>query len=240
MNARLFALIIKFLLIALSLNSVPVQAQPPLSDAAFSRTFRCPESFPTDKDRKDDLNRFLRWAMERYPNLTVKDVVELRTRLLEEHHCERTLANIESSVGTANTSPRNLCTGDDRKKYFSDHAGRNCTPVPLNTEWVNFYSGPKVVVDIMPLKIVREADGAKIWAQFFLAESVASDDGRWRYDYVKGVTKYYCRTKQQLLIQGTYSLNGSTVFERGSTDSIVEEIEPGTLAEGLYEYVCKK
>lgn len=230
----------KTILFPLLLSCATAYAQPPLSDAAFSKMFRCPESLSSDDARKNAINDFLTWAGQRYPNLTIEKVVKLRTRLLDEHHCEKTIANIESSSAQANGPPRNLCIGDDKRRYFSDQTGSNCTSVPLNRGWVNFHSEPKVIVDIMPSKIVRERDGTKIWAQFFLAEPVDSNDGRWRYDYVKSVTKYYCGTKQQLLIQGIYSLNGKPTYERTSTESIVEEIEPGTLAEDIYEYACKK
>lgn len=217
------------------------QAQTSLSYADFSKSFRCPEDLPTDKAREKSVQTFLTWVQQSHPNLTIRKTVELRAKLLEEHYCEKTLANMRSSSALVeNGSPRNLCTSDDGRRYFSDELAAHCVPVPLEHGWANFHSEPKVVVDVMPSKRVKERDGTKIWAQFFLAEPVPSDDGRWSYDYVKSITKYFCGTKQQLLIQGTYSLKGSRVYERSATESLMEEIEPGTLAEGLYNYACKK
>jgi hypothetical protein len=230
----------KTLLIASLLWTVAAHAQAPLSDAEFSRTFRCPETLPTDDDRKETLQAFLTWAAKRHPDLTVQKVVELRMKMIEEHRCKDTLSNIQSSATAGRKPRRSLCTRNDGSRYFSDQAASNCSAIPLDSGWVNFQNEPRVLVDIMPSTRVKKHDGTKIWTRFFLAEPVASSDGRWRYDALKSVTKYYCGTKQQRLIQGTYMLNGRPVYERSSAESLLEEIEPGTLAEGLYEYACRK
>jgi hypothetical protein len=215
-------------------------AQDPLSDAAFSQSFRCPESLPTDQARMDEALRFLFWAKQRHPDLTVSKIAELRVKFLEEHHCDKALKNLSApSALEKNNSTRNLCIANDGSRYFSAEPASHCTPVPLDRGWVNFHSEANILMDIMPAKIVKERDGTKIWAQFFIAQPVPSDDGKWSYDYVKSITKFFCGKKQQLLIQGTYSLNGRRVYERSSAESIVEEIEPGTLAEDVYRYACK-
>jgi hypothetical protein len=231
----------RYLLVGFLFCCIAAQAQVPLSDAAFSKSFRCPEDLPTDQARQDAIYNFLAWVQQRYPGLTIAKIAEIRTRFLEEHHCEKTLANIRSSaVISDKKSPRNLCTADDGKRYFSNEPAQNCIPVPLEHGWKSFRSGPAFVMDILPSKVVRERDGTKVWAQFFLAEAVPSDDGKWSYDHVKSVTKFFCGTKQQLLIQGTYSLNGRRIYERSSTESVMEEIEPDTLAEDLYHYACRR
>lgn len=135
---------------------------------------------------------------------------------------------------------RSLCTSEDKKKYFSKGLIRDCLINFREEGWVNFYMSPHVIVDIIPNRMVREKDGIKIWAQFFMADPVDSNNGEWHYDYVKSISKYYCGKKQTRMIQATYSLNGRNVYERSSMDSILEEIEPETINESLYNYVCKK
>jgi hypothetical protein len=214
-----------------------------LSDAEFSRRFRCPESYQTEAEQKAAVITFINWyAAKHGGNVTIESLTAYRMRLLEEHHCDKTLKNIRSSSSaiSESRSPRNLCTGDDGRRYFSKEFSENCVPLPLAQGWKNFGSWPEVVLDILPSKAVKERDGTKIWAQFFLAEAVPSEDGRWSYDHVKSITKFFCGTKQQLLIQATYSLNGRLIYERSSTESVMEEIEPDTLAEKLYEYACKR
>lgn len=78
-------------------DAAMVSASAPLSYAAFSKSFRCPEDLPHDLARQDALDAFLTWAQESLPSLTIQAVAELRIKLLEEHQCEETLASIRSS-----------------------------------------------------------------------------------------------------------------------------------------------
>jgi len=78
-------------------SSSATEAQTPLSYADFSKNFRCPENLPTDQAREKSTQAFLTWAQQSHTDLTVRKVVELRIRLLEENHCEKTLANMRSS-----------------------------------------------------------------------------------------------------------------------------------------------
>ena len=82
------------LLITLLLWTGIAAATEPLSDENFSKTFHCPEDLPSDRAREDAVYNFLHWAQQSYPDLTIKEIVELRIRLLEEHHCEKTLSRI--------------------------------------------------------------------------------------------------------------------------------------------------
>jgi hypothetical protein len=92
----------------------------------------------------------------------------------------------------------------------------------------------------MPSKIVKESDGAKVWTQTFIAEPIPFNNSKLNYDSAKGITKFYCKTRQQRLIQATYHLNERLIYERTSSESVMEEIEPGTIADDLYAYVCRK
>jgi hypothetical protein len=157
--------------------------------------------------------------------------------------CDKTgagvLANILNSA-VVSKSDRYLCAGDDGEHHFSERPETHCTLVSLEGSWTRYLSNRAVVIDIMPSSLVREPDGVKIWTKFFLAQPAPGESGLWRYDYTKAVYKFYCRSKQQLLIQGTYALKGNVVYERSSKESVIEEIEPGTFSDHLYEYVCAK
>lgn len=215
-------------------------AQAPQSYADFSKTFQCPENFATEQDQKNALQEFLTWVQKKYPDLTVSKVVELRTKLLKEHRCDKTLANIQESsqeVQIQNSNTRYQCLKNNDSLYFSTVEKKKCQSIPLEAGWKNFLTEEGFMVDINPSKIVREKDGAKIWARFYLAQP--SSGGSFKYNYVQSVTKYFCQTKQQLLIQGTYRLNGAVQYERLSNESVMEEIEPGSISELLLNYVCK-
>jgi len=215
-------------------------AQEAQSYADFSKTFQCPENLTTEQDQKNALQEFLTWAQKKYPDLTIAKVVELRTKLLKEHHCDNTLENIQESsqgVQAQNSKRRYQCLKNNYSLYFSIVEKEKCQSIPLEAGWKNFLTVEKFMVDINPSKIVREKDGAKIWARFYLAQSFSG--GSFKYNYIQSVTKYFCQTKQQLLIQGTYRLNGAVQYERLSNESVMEEIEPGSIAELLLNYVCK-
>lgn len=215
-------------------------AQAPQSYADYSKTFQCPENLTTAQDQKNSLQEFLNWAQKKYPDLTVAKVVELRTKLLKEHHCNKTLAKIQESsheVQAQNPITRYQCLKNNGGLYFSTVRNEKCKSIQLEAGWENFLTEEGFMVDINPSKIVREKDGAKIWARFYLAQP--SSGGSFTYNYVQSVTKYFCQSKQQLLIQGTYRLNGAVRFERLSTEAVMEEIEPGTISELLLNYVCK-
>jgi len=85
----------------------------PLSEAAFSKTFRCPETLPTDQAREESNRDFTRWALQ-MENMTSEKFVDLRMRLLDEHHCYKTLANIKSSSAQPNPSKSKQESADSK------------------------------------------------------------------------------------------------------------------------------
>jgi hypothetical protein len=133
---------------------------------------------------------------------------------------------------------RFLCSDENGNKYFTQKANQNCLMNVLEDGWLNISGSPNVVADVMPSTMVREQDGTKVWTQIFLPSAVSGGD--WSYNYMKGVSKFYCGKRQTRLIQATYVLDGKRVYERGSPESIIEEIEPGTVNDDIYSYVCKK
>lgn len=231
----------KQLLVIFLLWSMAAHAATPKSDSEFSRTFRCPESMSSDKARNEAMQSFGAWIQKAHPNWSISDVVGFRMKLLKQNNCVKTLSNIQSSVRLeANGSVRNLCVDTDGKRYFHREPTSNCTAIPLENGWVNIYTSSEVIVDVMPSTVVKEKDGTKLWTQFFLADAIPSDDGAWRYNEVRSISKFYCEKRQTRLIQGTYSLDGRRVYERASTEAITEEIDPQTINNTLYENVCGK
>ena len=215
-------------------------SQATQSDADFSKSFQCAENLTSEQDQQNALQEFITWAQQKYPDLTVTKVVELRNKLLKEHHCNKTLANIQESSKKAqnqNSNIRYQCLKNNGNLYFSIFDNKKCQSIPLEAGWINFLTEKEFMVDINPSKIVKENDGAKIWARFYLAQP--SSGGSFKYNYIQSITKYFCQTKQQLLIQGTYRYNGAVQYERLSNESVMEEIEPGTISELLLNYVCK-
>lgn len=211
----------------------------PLAHGASTFSFQCPENIPTEQKQNKALNDFLNWAMQKYPNITTEQFVALRVEMLEKHKCAKTLASIKSNESQQKSNDRYQCLKSNGSLYFSSTGGKKCKSIPLEEDWVNFRIEPNFIIDIIPSKVVKERDGVKIWSQYYLAQPARSTDGAWKYNYVKSVTKYFCKSKQQLLIQGTYYLNGEIQNERLSNESITEEIEPGTISELLLDYACK-
>ena len=73
----------------------------------------------------------------------------------------------------------------------------------------------------------------KLWEQIFLAQPAQDVNGRFRYDRLKASYEYNCITRQQRLIQATYSLGSARVYERSAQEAQTEEVEPGTVARYL-------
>ncbi|NOU01916.1 MAG: hypothetical protein HOO95_10145 [Gallionella sp.] len=211
----------------------------PFAHGAGMFSFQCPENIPTEQKQKKALSDFINWAMQKYPNITTEQFVALRLEMLEKNKCAKTLASIKSNESPEASNNRYQCLKGNGSLYFSSVGGEECQSVPLEADWVNFRVEPDLIVDIIPSKVVKEIDGTKIWSQYYLAQVASSSDGAWKYNYVKSVTKYFCKTKQQLLIQGVYYLNGEIQHERLSNESIIEEIEPGTISELILDYACK-
>ncbi len=132
-----------------------------------------------------------------------------------------------------------LCVNGNEDKYISRRKTANCVPYTVPKGWITIMATENDIVDIMPNTIVREKDGAKIWAHFYSTYISYLGNSNLQYDGVKSISKYYCNSKRTKLIQATYTLGLDVVYERLENESIMEEIEPGTVNEKLYEYVCK-
>lgn len=132
-----------------------------------------------------------------------------------------------------------LCLSDNGEKYFSGKNTDTCGPYTVPKGWITVMATENDIVDIMPNTIIREKDGVKIWAHFYSAQPSSMGNDDIQYDGMKSISKYYCKKKQTRMIQATYTLGRDVVYERLENEAITEEIEPGTVNEKIYEYVCK-
>ena len=60
-------------------------------------TFQCPDRLPSDAARTAELMAYLDWMRSLHPDWSMPKVTGFRLYLLEEHHCDRTLAVIQAT-----------------------------------------------------------------------------------------------------------------------------------------------
>ncbi|WP_324080214.1 hypothetical protein [Geomonas sp.] len=145
------------------------------------------------------------------------------------------LLAVESS---AEDSKRYVCTGTKGERRFTETSISGCQEIPLEQGWRNFLVAPSAIVDIKP-GVLSEGDGVTLWMRFYLAEEADDAKGRWAYDYLESLHKFYCGKRETVLIKGTYKLKGETVFVRSAGDSIIEKVDAGTVNEAIYLAVCE-
>jgi hypothetical protein len=131
-----------------------------------------------------------------------------------------------------------LCTQSGKRSFSETSKAPSCLTLHDEPGWADLMSNPEVIVSYHPSSVVRDGDTVKAWVQIYLATPVSGDKGHVQYDSVRASYKFYCRSRQQLLIQGTYKLGETRVHERPSSDSVMEEIEPDTIADTLLNLFC--
>jgi hypothetical protein len=107
-------------------------------------------------------------------------------------------------------------------------------------EWANLLSTPEVVVNYHIASLAHEGHSVKAWVQIYLASPVSDKKNLIRYDSVKAAYRFDCSLHQQLLIQGTYNLGQVRVYERFPSDSPVEELGPGKIADSMRKRFCNE
>src|SRR5205823_1720802 len=65
--------------------------------AAFGNNFVCPESLPSDEARQAALIRFFSDVGKVAPSMGIVEVAQLRTSLLRNHRCQKTLDNVAAA-----------------------------------------------------------------------------------------------------------------------------------------------
>ena len=139
------------------------------------------------------------------------------------------------------STERFACRSPAGEIYFTRTPVGRCTHISLENGWKNFLVERGVIVDFHPTSLVRDGDTVKVWVEFHLAGPVDDSEGRkWQYDNLRASYRFNCKTREQLLIQGTYRLAGKVTYERLSSEAVSEEIEPGTISELLLGALCEQ
>jgi hypothetical protein len=73
------------------------QATDYTSAATVNATFQCPEVLASDEARAAELKAFLEWMRGQRPDWSMPKVTGYRLYLLEERHCDKTLAAIQAT-----------------------------------------------------------------------------------------------------------------------------------------------
>jgi hypothetical protein len=86
-----------------TLAPVLLVALPPANttqdrEATLSKSFRCPEEYPSDGAKRSALHEFMRNYAAQFPNNSVRNMMLLRYRLLVEHSCIQTLNSMLADV----------------------------------------------------------------------------------------------------------------------------------------------
>ncbi|HJV67437.1 MAG TPA: hypothetical protein VJ550_17000 [Geomonas sp.] len=139
----------------------------------------------------------------------------------------------------AEEGKRYVCTDKKGDRRFTEQYAGGCQEIPLEPGWKNFGVTPSVIVDIKPGDVISERDGITVWMRFFLAEDADDVKGKWVYDYVESLNKFYCGKRETTLIEGTYKFQGETVYVRSPKESITETVDPGTVNDSIYRALCE-
>ncbi len=67
--------------------------------AQLSRSFRCPEDYSSDSEKKAALHEFMQAYAARFPNNNARDLLLFRYRLLVTHSCVQALNSMLADVG---------------------------------------------------------------------------------------------------------------------------------------------
>jgi hypothetical protein len=140
---------------------------------------------------------------------------------------------------SAEESTRWVCADKKGDRRFTESYANGCKEIKLEQGWKNFMVAPSAIVDIKPGDVLSERDGITVWMRFYLAEEADDAKGRWAYDYLESLHKFYCGKRETILIKGTYKLQGETVYVRSAGDSITEKVDPGTVNEAVYRALCE-
>ncbi len=140
---------------------------------------------------------------------------------------------------TADQSKRYVCANKNGERHFTETYGKGCNEIQLEHGWKNFDVLPSAIIDIKPGNIISEPDGKTIWMRFYLAEIADDVNGKWQYDHVESLHKFYCGKRETRLIKGTYKLRGKTVYVRSSRESVMESVDPRTVNDAIYRSLCE-
>jgi hypothetical protein len=72
------------------------------TDAEYSSRFQCPETMQTQEEYNGAIKESFDIAVKNHPDWKASDFLAQREKLLEEHHCYKTLENLKKGIETEN------------------------------------------------------------------------------------------------------------------------------------------
>jgi curved DNA-binding protein CbpA len=79
-------------------DNIRIKTMSELSEEEYSNSFRCPETYKTEAEKRDNILDSIAWLKTHKNQFTPDTLVEFRLQLLQSHHCDVTLDNIEKST----------------------------------------------------------------------------------------------------------------------------------------------
>jgi hypothetical protein len=186
------------------------------SQAEISKSFHCPETYPSNEAKRAALMEFLQEYASKFPNSNVRDVMVFRYRLLVAHSCIQTLKSMLTNVGptTEMLSLRGGDYGPKTEEYDSSTQvwtaffRRNGEPPDLSNEDLifNFYGwSPGTSSDKIAHRFLARHDNVQI-----LGNMVAPDE-------VTKVPSYFIISETQFPGEPYVYLNISKISSVGTS-----------------------
>lgn len=197
-----------------------------------------PNAARNPRQRAENIRRFRPWQsifrlsgrLSSYQMGTKTKIVRLIAFL-----CVSQIASHASAEGAR----RYRCTDSNGERRFTQTHEKGCEEIRLGRGWKNFGVLPSAIVDIRPADIISVGDARSIWVRFYLAQVAQDVHGKWRYDYVESQHRFFCGKRETRLVRGTYKLHNRTVYLKRPQEAVNESVDPGTVNEALYRFVCK-
>ena len=215
-------------LLALALAAAP-GAQPPASAAALDRGFVCPEALPDDAARTAALGAFMNAASKAAPHESIARLLMLRRSLLEKHHCEVTLRNIDAAEARVRD-------GEVDAQAWQPLGSASGVTLSISSSYMKPYADPRDPT----------AYAVETFAKVELAQPAVTNATHTTYDAVVSHNVYYCETGAFALIENDYFLKGRLVLREpepkqtmgAATVYRVQPISPGSLNQPIARAVC--
>jgi hypothetical protein len=146
------------------------------TEVALSKSFRCPEEYPSDMAKKSALREFMQNYTAQFPNNNVRDMMLFRYRLLVDHSCIQSLNSMLSAVAPLSEMLRfqNQDFGPKTEKYNSETNvwtvwfRKDSQPAQLSEADLifNFYGWPGPSPDTVAKAFVRPRQDIQVIGQF--------------------------------------------------------------------------
>lgn len=167
-------------LAGITLGSVGLVALGPAEsqdrEATLSKSFRCPEEYPSETAKESAVHDFMKSYAAQFPNNNVRDLLLFRYRLLVAHSCIQTLNSMLVDVGPISEMLRfqNQDFGPRTEEYnsktnvWTEWFRKDGQPAQLSDADLifNFYGWPGPSPDIVANAFVRPRQDIHVIGQF--------------------------------------------------------------------------